>query len=175
MSRKLGPLHQRRRNGFAAIELVLVVAATSVVVALGVSMYRTYSVRTEVATIVEETRAVQDLVVAAFKTRGMPPFNAAAAGVDDTARRLLAGPYVESIEISNGRIELRFGTSAHPAIVGKTLSLTPFETTDQDVVWICGNKSPGVGLKPLGFAGGGPQAMQLTASIEVRYLPSSCR
>ena len=122
-----------------------------------------------------ETEATQRLVVAAFRSNGMPPLDAAATGIDDTAHRFLAGTYVESLEVSNGRIDLRFGSSANPAIVGKTLSLTPFETTDQDVVWICGKEAPGVGLKPLGFAGGALQAQQAATSIEDRYLPAACR
>jgi len=157
------------------IELVLVVAITSVFVALAVSTYRAYSARAQIATSVEETAAVQRLVVAAFKSNGTPPLDAAAAGIDETARVLLAGTYVESLGVLNGRIELRFGTSAHPAIAGKTLSLTPFETVEEDVVWVCGNAPPGVGLEPLGFAGGTLQAAQVPTSIEDRYLPPWCR
>lgn len=174
-SRRHEPLTKRRWDGFAAIELALVVAATSIVIALGVSMYRTYSVRAQIATSVEEISATQHLVVAAFRDSGEPPFDAAAAGIDDTAYRLLAGTYVESLKISNGRIDLRFGAGADPEIAGKTLSLTPFETADQEIVWVCGNESPGVGLKPLGFAGGAQQAIPVATPIEDRYLPSSCR
>ena len=173
--RRRKPLDYRRADGLAAIELVLVVVATSLVVALGVSMYRTYLVRAQVATSVIDTEATQRLVVAAFRDNAMPPSDAAAAGIDETAHRFLAGTYVESLEISNGRIDLRFGSRANSAIVGKTLSVTPFETTDQNVVWICGEKAPGVGLKPLGFAGGALQAIQATTSIERRSLPVMCR
>lgn len=164
-----------RNDGFTSIELVLVVAVTLILVALGVSTYRTYSARAQIAMSVEETAAVQRLVVAAFKNTGTPPVDAAAAGLDETAHSLLAGTYVESLGVLNGRIELRFGTSAHPAIAGKTLSLTPFETVEEDVVWLCGNEPPGVGLEPLGFASGTLQAAQVATSIEDKYLPPWCR
>jgi hypothetical protein len=83
--------------------------------------------------------------------------------------------YLDALEVHDGRLDLRFGKSADDAITGKVLSLTPFETVDGKVVWICGNEVPGVGLQPLGFADGGPRAEQLATSIEDRYLPSTCR
>jgi hypothetical protein len=157
------------------IELALVVLATSIVVALAVSTYRTYSARAQIATSVKETAVVQRLVVAAFESDGNPPFDAAAAGIDEGAHDLLVGEYLESLDVINGRIDLRFSIRAHSAIAGKTLSLTPFETADQDVVWICGNEPPGVGLKPLGFASSVLQAAQVPTEIDDRYLPAWCR
>ncbi|HUQ51883.1 MAG TPA: pilin, partial [Gammaproteobacteria bacterium] len=83
--------------------------------------------------------------------------------------------YVESVEVINGRLDLRFGYRADHAISGRTLSLTPFETATHEVVWVCGNARPGAGLEPLGFSLGGQQAVQADTLIEPRYLPSTCR
>jgi type IV pilus assembly protein PilA len=174
MSRTLKPLNHRR-GGFTAIEFALIVAATSIVAALGVSMYQTYSARAQVATSIDGASATQRLVVAAFEHKGIPPLDTVATGIDNTARSLLLGEYISSFEVYDGRIDLVFGANAHPAIAGKVLSLTPFETADQDVVWICGNQPSGVGLEPLGFAGGARRAVQVPTQIEDRYLPSSCR
>jgi hypothetical protein len=85
------------------------------------------------------------------------------------------GAYVDNIEIVDGRIDLRFGRAADAAIAGQVLSLTPFETADLEVVWVCGSAVPGVGLQPLGFSGGSRQAVQAPTSIEPRYLPPACR
>jgi hypothetical protein len=164
-----------RQCGVSALEVVLAIAATSIVVALGVSMYRTHSIRGEIVASVEEAGAAKTLIVAAFEAKGMLPRNAAATGIDESARRLLLGVYLDALEVHDGRLDLRFGKSADDAITGKVLSLTPFETVDGKVVWICGNEVPGVGLQPLGFADGGPRAEQLATSIEDRYLPSTCR
>lgn len=154
---------------------MLVIAATSIVVALGVSIYRTYSVRAQVVTALDESHAARSLVVAAFEQTGMPPVDSTATGIDKTAEPLLRGTYVDSVQVHNGRIDLRFGDTADSVLAGKILSLTPFETVDRDVVWICGNELPGLGLNPLGFAAGGPQAEQAATSIEDRYLPPACR
>ena len=97
--------------------------------------------------------AIQQRVARAFKRDGTPPPDGEAAGLAaDLAEA--AAEFVESVQIVNGRIELRFGRSADAAIMGSVLSLTPFETAEQDVVWVCGNRAPGVGLQPLGFMGG---------------------
>jgi type IV pilus assembly protein PilA len=175
MTPRPNELDSHHRRGFAAVELVLVLAATSIVVALGISIYRTHSVRAQVAASLEETEPAQRLVAAAFRDRGTPPFDAAATGIDDTTQHFLGGTYVESLAVSNGRIDVRFGSRADRAIVGKTLSLTPFETADHEIVWICGNERPGVGIKPLGFAGGALQSVQVATAIESRFLPTSCR
>ena len=163
------------QRGFSAFELVLAMAATSVVIALGVSTYRTYSVRAQISATLDEAGAARTLVMAAFAKGGAPPLDAAATGIDKTAEALLIATYVDSLSVDNGRIDLRFSDAADSAIAGKTLSLTPFETASQQVVWICGNEPPQVGLNPLGFASGGPQAVQVVTSIDDRYLPAACR
>jgi type IV pilus assembly protein PilA len=166
---------RRRQHGVSVIELILVVAATAVVVALGVSGYRTYSVRAQISSTLDGAGAARALVAAAFEQQGSPPLDAAATGIDKTAESLLMGKYLDSVSVDSGRIDLRFGSAADSAIAGETLSLTPYETADQQIVWICGNERPDVGLNPLGFAAGGPQAIHVVTSIEDRYLPSSCR
>jgi type IV pilus assembly protein PilA len=165
----------RAQRGIAALELALVVAATLIIGALGVSTYRTHAVRSEIAASVVEAAPAQRLVAAAFEWKGVPPLDSTAAGIDASSRGFLAGTYVETLDVHNGRIDLRFGTRANAAISGKTLSLTPFETVDRQVIWICGNEVPGVGLNPLGFAAGGPLPVQTLTSIEARYLPPACR
>jgi type II secretory pathway pseudopilin PulG len=164
----------RDAAGFTLLELLAIVAATGIIGALGVSAYRTYAVRAEIAGAVAATLDVRDGVEAAFKATGIPPTDRSAAGLV-AGHNPAWGRYVEDIDIVNGRVEIRFGPTADEAIAGRTLSITPFETADQRVVWLCGNKLPGVGLEPLGFAGGATEPVQLLTRIEPRYLPPDCR
>jgi type II secretory pathway pseudopilin PulG len=163
-----------KEHGFAAIELVAVLAVTLIVGALGVSVYQTYSVRAEIASTLALTADLQRRVASYFKSHAEPPADRDAAKVSSVDVAAL-GPFVESVDIVDGRIELHFGGDADPAISGRSLSLTPFETVEQDVVWVCGNKIAGRGLEPLGFAGGVRQASQVLTPIDARYLPSACR
>jgi type IV pilus assembly protein PilA len=172
-------MNQRARNsrpetGFTIVELVAVLAVTAIVGALGVSAYRTYAVRAEIATSIASMEGLRERVTAAFKATGIPPADRHAAGL--TSERDPAwGDYVADVGVARGRIDVRFGRDADEAIADRTLSLTPFETADQRIVWLCGNRLPGPGLEPLGFAGGAPQPVQLLTLIDVRYLPPNCR
>jgi len=170
----LSASHRRGAAGFSLLELVAIVAITAIIGALGVSAYRTFAVRAEIASGIASTEGVRDRVTAAFKTTGIPPSDRQAAGVAP-GRDEAWGDYVEDVEIVRGRVDLRFGHHAGDTIAGRTVSLTPFESADQRIVWLCGNKLPGPGLEPLGFAGRAAQPVQVLTLIETRYLPPNCR
>jgi type IV pilus assembly protein PilA len=161
-------------RGFSLVELLAVIAMTLLIGAVATSAYRTYVVRAKIAAAVIGAAGIQSRVVSAFERDGTPPLDRRAAGLADSGTDPLM-EYVESVEIVNGRIELRFGGKADEAIEGNVLSLTPFETAEQDVVWVCGNRAPGVGLQPLGFMNGTGQATQVLTMIDPRYLPATCR
>jgi hypothetical protein len=161
-------------SGFTIIELVAALCVTALIAAVGFSAYRTYKVRDRIAATLVRSEPLQARIVASFHRFGVPPHDATAAGLPEDARGLL-GDYVASVAVSDGRIDIRYGTAADAAIAGRTLSLTPFETASRDVVWVCGNALPGAGLEPLGFAGGAQRAVQTITTIEPRFLPSACR
>jgi len=161
-------------RGVTSIELALALAVTAVVGAVGFSAYRTHLVRAEIARSVAAADAAQRKVERAFERDGEPPPDGRSAGLS-SARPDVTSDYVDSLEIVDGRIDLRFGAAANPAIAGRTLSLTPFETATQEIVWVCGNRIPGPGLQPLGFANGSRRAVQVLTNIPPRYLPSNCR
>jgi len=164
----------RRPSAFTLGELGAALAATGIVAALAYSTYRTHTVRSEVSEGIALANAVIAGVTESFRRRGevpatleapLPPAGPAPAG----------SPFVESVTVVDGRIDVLYGGQADPAIAGRRISLTPFETVDRHVVWICGNEIPGPGLKPLGFAAGGRQAVQIPTTIEARYLSGPCR
>jgi type IV pilus assembly protein PilA len=154
------------------IEIAAVIATTLIVVAVGVSAYRTYSVRREIRASLEAVAIVQELVVNTFEHTGIPP--ATEREVTRLASVTLRRP-IEAVAIEHGRIELRFGETADRALRGRTLHVTPFETTDSHIVWICGRRPVGVGLYPLGFFNGTNRTTETVTTIEARYLPAECR
>jgi hypothetical protein len=151
-----------------------VLAVTAVVAGIGISAVRTYIARGQITESISVAAVTQQHVARAFGRTGMPPANRRAAGLSsdgsDHATR-----YLDAIDVVDGRVDLRFGAGAVAALAWQTLSLTPFETADREIVWICGNRAPGVGLRPLGFSGGGTQAVQVVTTIDARYLPAACR
>jgi type IV pilus assembly protein PilA len=164
--------YTRPAPGFTIVELVAVLAVTAIIGALGVSAYRTYAVRAEIASSIAAMESLRERVSGAFKATGIPPADRHAVELGPPEAW---GDYVENVEVVRGRIDMRFGRGADDAIAERILSLTPFETADQRIVWLCGNKFAEPGLQPLGFAGGAAQPVPLPTSIDVRYLPPSCR
>jgi type IV pilus assembly protein PilA len=160
-------------RGFTVIELVLVIAVTSIVGALGYSAWRTHEVRQQVAEGTAGARALQDEVAQSFRRSGEVPATEEGGRSDSPAGH--PARFVASMTVDAGRIDLVYGGEADSAIAGRRISLTPYETAAADVVWLCGNEIPGPGLQPLGFAGGGRQARQIPTTIEARYLPPDCR
>ena len=167
-------MHPATSRGFSFPELAIVLAVTALIAALAASAYRTHAVRTEIADSLALAARAQDHVAKSFERDGEPPTDRESAGLSH-AETDDSGRYVDSIAIVDGRIDLHFSNDADAAIAGRTLSLTPFESASHDVFWICGNRVAGAGLRPLGFANGARQAVQVVTQIEPRYLPSTCR
>lgn len=161
-------------RGFSMAELAIVLAVTALLVGLGASAYKTYVVRAQITQSLALAAHAQAQVAESFRRDGEPPADRVSAGLprDGAADR---GAYIDSLEVVDGRIDLRFGGAADPSIAGRTLSLTPFESADRDVLWVCGDRVASTGLHPLGFANGARQAVQVVTQIEPRYLPSACR
>lgn len=159
------------RRGFAAIELVIVIALAAVLVAIASSAYKTYTVRAQVRAGLARAESLQEAVAEAYLRRGEVLEDRTATG--HAAPPL--GSVLSALEVVNGRIDLRYGYMASVAIQGRLLSLTPYETVEREIVWVCGNRIPGLGLNPLGFPAGGRQALQIPSTIEPRYLPAECQ
>lgn len=161
------------RGGFTTIELVAVLAVTLIMVAVAVSAYRTYSARRDVNTSLTAVAPIQVLVTAAYNRTGAPP-----ASELDIPGLLSVTPstgLIDAVGISHGRIEIRFGSDASPSLRHRALLLTPFETTDGQVVWRCGGGPAEVGLYPLGFSGGTNRTTEFITGIDTRYLSERCR
>ena len=164
------PSPLRLSRGIATIELGAVVAVTLVLVAVAASAYRTYSVRREVRTTLAAMMPVQELVTDAVARTGVPP-----ASESDMPATALPHQYIESVTIEHGRIAIRFGDDADESLRGRSLSVSPFETMDGEIFWLCGSHRAGVGLYPLGLFGGTRLPERVLTTVDDRFLPPECR
>ena len=164
------------QKGFTLIELMIVVAIIGILAAIAIPAYQDYTVRSQVTEGLSLAAAVQTGVAESFANTGIWPLDNTAAGGDDAS--LPGGKYVGSVTVTNGTIDVLFGTvgvygqQANANINAKHLMLQPTLSTNNDVVWNCGLKVAQVTGQPTGTAS--PDAATGTTVI-AKYLPQSCR
>ena len=142
------------QQGFTLIELMIVVAIIGILAAIAIPAYQDYTIRAQVTeglNLASDMKAAVGEIYADKGTNttidtGQPGLPAAATDK--------SGKYVQQIQITDGTIEITYGTGANAKINGKKLTLVPGANPNGDVVWYCG----GTGT-----------------DIDQKYLPQSCR
>lgn len=157
-------------RGFTLIELMIVIAIIGILASLAVSAYQTFTVRAQVAEGLKLASAAKVPIRETYDLDGSAPADLAAAGMSPNPTDI-RGSYVTQIAITDGRLDITYGgPRAHADLVGNTLSLTPYVTAGETIIWRCGN----AGVPPGGaLLNGG--ANHQNATVDPRYLPSTCR
>lgn len=161
----------RMKNGFTLIELMIVVAIMGILASMAISAYQTYTIRAQVAEAASMAAGAKTPVIDAFNNTGRPPADRAAAGMT-AAPTDTRGSFVASVNVVNGRVDVKFGNNAHQEIFDKTLSLTPYMSGTGSFIWRCGlAPAPDADI----MAGGGVETVYIEPDIPARYLPKGCK
>jgi type IV pilus assembly protein PilA len=168
------PFRRHREAGFTLIELMIVVAIIGILASMAIPAYQTYTIRAQVAEGLTLASANKAPVAISYLDDGEAPTDRVAAGLSPNATDT-TGSYVESIDVDNGVLVITYGHGASAVISGLVLTLTPYETPDQSVVWRCGYSPAPVGMDEIGTAGGGNAAVYIPPTVPAQYLPATCR
>jgi Tfp pilus assembly major pilin PilA len=147
---------------------VAAVAAAGAVAAVALPAYQDYVMRAQVSEGLNLAAAAKAATAQTWLTTNRAPTDRVSAGMTAEARDT-AGRYVESVDIADAEIIVRYGNEANPRLAGKMLVITPYLTADKVVVWACGYAAQPAGMRLLGTG------RSNGTTIEPKYLPSACR
>jgi type IV pilus assembly protein PilA len=166
-------MHHRRQTGFTLIELMIVVAIIGILAAIAIPAYQDYTIRAQVTEGLNMAAHAKTPIMDAFLNTGEAPPDRLAAGLTANPTDTV-GKYVTSVDIQDGVVVVTFGNDANALIAALTVTLTPYETAGQGVVWRCGDAVAPTGLQLMG-AGSGNVAVYIAPTVPPQYLPASCR
>jgi type IV pilus assembly protein PilA len=175
---------KKLQKGFTLIELMIVVAIIGILAAIAIPAYQDYTIRAQVSEGMTLAAAAKAAVAETFLNTGEAPLDRAAAGMSTDAFDT-SGKYVASVLVTNGTITVAYGNEVNSIIDGESISLTPYETLDQSIVWRCGYAAAPLGgaagataLNLMGTAGGVSASAYIAPTaggMDQRFVPAACR
>jgi type IV pilus assembly protein PilA len=142
----------KKQSGFTLIELMIVVAIIGILAAIAIPAYQDYTIRAQVSEGLSLADGAKTAVAEYYTNKGALPGSNNDAGL--AAAASITGKYVTQVEVTNANvIEATYGNDANAKINGDILQLSPIvQANAGSVKWTC-----------------------KSATLEDKYLPSSCR
>jgi type IV pilus assembly protein PilA len=154
-------------QGFTLIELMIVVAIIGILAAIAIPAYQNYTIRAQVTEGLTLADGWKTAIAEYYANMGTWPAQGNLTGTNVSVGKYESGVTV----LTGGQVQITYGgTQVNQTITGKTLLLTPYTDTNNDVLWRCG-----MATAPSGTLASGATAPTTTSSsLAAQYLPSSC-
>ena len=174
------------QKGFTLIELMIVVAIIGILAAIAIPAYQDYVIRSQVTEGLNLAGALKTAVAERYAQTGTWPETLTDLGIvdDADAETPPTGKYVLSVNMGGagepGTIVITYADAtqnrqANAVLNNGVLALQPFLSTNQDIVWRCGDApipDDTVDTDAAGTSSG--DSADLT-DILGKYLPGTCR
>ena len=159
------------QKGFTLIELMIVVAIIGILAAIAIPAYQDYTIRAQVTEGLNLADGIKVAVAdyytqnGAFPAAGLATAAPAGLGFNNTT----TGKYSTVDVAAAGLITATYnGPQVNAKLAGGILGLSPFVTTNGDLVWQCGlAAAPSVNIATAGPATG--------TTVVAKWLPASCK
>jgi len=153
----------KKQSGFTLIELMIVVMIIGMLSALAVPAYQNYSIRAQVSEGLSLADGWKPAIAEYYANSGSWP-----SQTDLTDSSPSAGKYVSNVTVTSGVIQITYGgPSANQSINGGVLTLIPYTTPNDDILWQCGLAAAPGGTIATGAATGG-------TTLRAQVLPAAC-
>ena len=148
---------------------MIVIAIIGILAAIAIPAYQDYTVRAQVTEGLNLAGDLKAAVSESFADNGVWPATEVALGQAVGAK---TGKYVASVAVVTGTISITYGLQANLtalAAANRVLSLKPYLSANNDVIWVCGYHGVPVGAGAVPASGGN------VTTVLPKYLPSNCR
>ena len=133
-------------TNIVAALLIMIIPIVGILAAIAIPAYQDYTIRAQISEGLALAAPAKVAVSEYYMAEGAFPYSNAEAGIPESGQ--LSGNFVVSVDVDAGSIIITYGNDAITTIVGKTLSLVPYEQSDGSVVWECGADMPAKWLPP---------------------------
>jgi type IV pilus assembly protein PilA len=157
-------MSKRAQTGFTLVEIMIVVGIIGILSALAFPAYQNYTMRAEVTEGLSLADGWKAAIGEYYASYGTFPSQGDLSG---TAQSV--GKYVSSITLTSGVIQITYGGSQANQNLTGVLTLVPYTSNNDDILWQCG-----LAPAPAGTIAAGAAPSDTSTTLTVQQLPAAC-